>query len=432
MMKAYKKGLGAALTVAVTMTAAGCKDILDVRNPAVVEATTIDPVTDAPVLSFSAFQNFATFYGAAIVHSGWFSHEIWVGDTFPTRNQYGFRLIDDRNTTHNNELWFPLGRAASSADDVLSLAGAAPGADQSVHIARAAMSSGFSVQMMAELFCRGTVASMGEPGPVLETADMLNRAVERFQRAITVGLAASTATGAGHTAATRAEALVYVNASRVGLGRAHLQAGRNAEAIAAVNAVPAAFNFDVRYVDDPGSRGRLGNGVFFNSAGGSRENVVVPPVYRAMNDPRIEFADAGRDAQDGTLRLWTQRKYPNWGAPIRLASGLEARYIVAEAELKQGNPASALALIAERRAVGNQGAFAGTGDEILRELMSQRSRDFWIEGKRMGDIRRNPGMVPNVPAAGDPYYKPEIETQIYGETCMPVPAFEVERNPFFR
>jgi starch-binding outer membrane protein, SusD/RagB family len=420
------------LTATVVLGAAGCDSLLEVRNPNVVEASAIDPVADAPVLSQSAFQNFAVFYGSAIVHSAWFTHEAWVGDTFPTRNEFGRRLIDDRNPTHNGEMWFPLGRAASTSEDVLLLAGDAPGADASVHIARAAMTAGFSLVMMAELFCEGTVSASATPGPRLDTPAMLNRAVERFNRAIAVGTAASTATGPGHTNATRAAALQMASASRVGAARAHLQAGRNAEAIAAASAVPAGFvRFDVTYVDDAGNRGRLGNPVFFNSAGGSRENLVVPPVYRAMNDPRITFADAGRNAQDGTLRLWTQTKYPTWASPIRLASALEARYIIAEARLKQGSPADALTLIAERRTAGNQGAFVGTGDAILAELMAQRSRDFWLEGKRMGDWRRNPGAVPNVLGPTDPYYKDAIG-DISDQTCMPVPAFEVERNPSFQ
>jgi starch-binding outer membrane protein, SusD/RagB family len=439
-MKSHTLGFRLALAAAVVAAAAGCDDFLEVRNPAVVEATAIDPVADAPVLAASAFQNFATYYGSAVVYSGWFTSEIWVGDTFPTRNEYGRRLIDDRNATHNGDIWFPLSRSVSSAENVLDLAGGAAGAEQSVHIARAAMTSGFSILLMAEHFCRGTIASGGQPGPELSTEQMLNLAVERLTRAIAVGTAASTATGPGTTAATRAAAGNIANAARVGLGRAHLQAGRHAEAIAAVNAVPAAFRFDVPFVDDAGNRGRLGNGVFFFSGGGAREAIVVPPVYRQMGvnldlaaadrvgDPRIPFNDAGRDAQDATLRLWNQQKYPNYASPIRLASGLEARYIVAEAQLKTGNPAAALTLIGERRTAGQQDAFAGTGDAaILAELMAQRSRDFWLEGKRMGDFRRNPGSVPNVLGPNDAYYKPAVGT-MGDQTCFPIPAFEFENR----
>ncbi|CAN5728335.1 hypothetical protein BH23GEM3_BH23GEM3_01730 [soil metagenome] len=438
-MKLYTKGFRLALTAAVVATAAGCDDFLEVRNPNVVEATAIDPVADAPVLAASAFQNFATYYGSAIVYSGWFTHEIWVGDTFPTRNEYGRRLIDDRNVTHNGEIWFPLSRAVSSAESVLDLAGGAPGADQSVHIARAAMTSGFSILLMAEHFCRGTVAQGEVAGPELNTQQMLDLAIERLNRAITVGTAAATATGPGTTGTTRADAGNIANAARVGVARAHLQAGRNAEAIAAVANVPANFRFDVPFVDDAGNRGRLGNGIFFFSGGGAREAIVVPPVYRAMGvnldlapaaqegDPRITYADAGRDAQDATLRLWNQQKYPSYASPIRLASGLEARYIVAEAELKQGSPVAALTLINERRAAGEQGVFAGAGDAVLAELMAQRSRDFWLEGKRLGDFRRNPGAVPNVLGPSDEYYKPAVGT-MGDQTCFPIPAFEFDNR----
>jgi starch-binding outer membrane protein, SusD/RagB family len=432
-MRSYiNKSVGTALAAAVVLTAAGCDDFLEVRNPNVVVAELIDPVTDAPVLSRSAFQNFATYYGSHIVYAAWFTHEAWVGDTFPTRNEYGRRLMDDRNTTHNGEIWFPLSRAVRSAEDVLRLAGGAAGADQSVDIARASMTSGFSMVLMAEGFCRGTVWQADGPGPVMNTVQMLDMAVERFNRAITTGAAAATATGAGHTAASRAEADSIVRASRVGLARAHLQAGRNADAIAAATPVAtgaAAWAFRVAYVDDQGNRGRLGNTVFFYGAGGSREALVVPPIYRALNDPRVPFADAGRNAQDGVLRLWTQRKYPAWNSPIRLASALEARYIIAEARLKTGTTADAVALINERRAVGGEGAFTGTTTEsLLAELMRQRSIDFWLEGKRMGDFRRNPGAVPWILGPGDAYYKPQLGA-MGNDTCWPIPAQEYERNP---
>ena len=42
------------------------------------------------------------------------------------------------------------------------------------------------------------------------------------------------------------------------------------------------------------------------------------------------------------LAYYYQRKYAGFGQAVRLASGLEARYLLAEAELKLGDPARAV------------------------------------------------------------------------------------------
>ena len=77
---------------------------------------------------------------------------------------------------------------------------------------------------------------------------------------------------------------------------------------------------------------RLSNGVFIPSSGTTQ---IVAGLYRALADPRVTFVDAGINAQDAPEpRLFRQTKYPNFTAPIRIASGLEARYIAAEAQLK--------------------------------------------------------------------------------------------------
>jgi hypothetical protein len=65
---------------------------------------------------------------------------------------------------------------------------------------------------------------------------------------------------------------------------------------------------------------------------------------------------------------------------------------------------------------------------LMAELMAQRSRDFWLEGHRMGDWRRNPNSVPNILQPGDNYYKPEVGT-VSNQTCMPLPFAERNANP---
>lgn len=409
-------GFGAlAVLVASLPFVVGCDSLFQARYPTVIEASTLDPVADGTMFSRSAFQTLAQAYGLLIVYTGWFTNEAWVGDTFPTRNEFGRRFVDNRNGTLNGEVWFPLLRAISQAEQVLEVLAGAPG--QELNMARAAFTSGFGLVLQAEAFCEGTMRGpKNEPGPLMSTTQLLQTALNRFDQAIQLGSQVS-----GSTEATN-----IVTAARIGKGRALLQLGRRTEAAQAVSGVATSFVFNVPYVDDAGNRGRLGNGVYFFSFGGSRESLVVPPHYRAMNDPRIPFTDAGKNAQDGVLRFWTQRKYPSWAAPIRLASGLEARYIEIEAGQ---NPAAMLAFINERRAAGNQPPINTTNlQELMAELMAQRSRDFWLEAKRMGDWRRNPTMVPDILQPGPNYYKPELGA-VSNQTCLPIPFNECNANP---
>ncbi len=407
-------GLGAILALAVLLPAfTACDSIFEVRYPGTIEAGTLDPVADGTMFSRSAFQTFAQSYGRLAVYTAWFSNEAWVGDTYPTRNEFGRRFVDYRNGTLNSEVWVTLTRGVSQAEQVLEILGGEPG--QELNLARAALASGFGLVAQAEAFCEGTMRGPGNtPGSLMTTTQLLETGINRLDQAIQLG-----------GQATGAEATAIVTAARIGKGRALLQLGRGAEAASAVSGVATDFVFHLPAVDDPGNRGRLGNQLWFFSFGGARESLVVPPHYREMDDPRITFIDAGKTAQDGVLRFWSQRKYDNWAAPTPLARGLEARYIEIEAGQ---NAANMLAFINERRAVGGQDPITTTNlQELMAELMAQRSRDFWLEGRRLADWRRNPGMVPHIIPPGDNYYKPELGG-VENQTCFPLPFAECNAN----
>jgi len=416
-MRRWVRGRAGLLAVlAIIPSVAACNySFFEVENPDVIDAATVDPVGDGEIFSRSALQTLAAAYGSGyIIYSAWFSNEAWVGDTFPTRNEFGRRLIDDRNGTHNGSVWSPITQAIAQAEAVLEILGGETGQD--LNLARAALTSGYGLVFLGEGFCEGTMRGPGgEPGPLMTPTQLLETAVDRFEQTITFAGAAS-----------GTEATALLNAARVGRGRALLQLGRDSEAATAVASVADDFVYSTQYVDDAGNRGRLGNGVYSYSPGGTRESLVVSPDYQAMNDPRVPWFDSGRNAQDGVLRFYGQLKYDNWAAPIRLASGLEARYIEVEAS---GNVTTMQDFINERRAVGNQTTFTSTDPAaLLAELMAQRSRDFWLEGHRLGDWRRNPGSVPNILPPGDNYYKPEVGT-VSNQTCMPLPFDERNANP---
>lgn len=396
-----------ALVAMALATTAACD--LGVSNPSVIDAGRFDPGADAAALSLSAQTSFWDAYANAVTWGAYLSGELWVGAVRQETNDFGRRVIGAGNLDLNPALWAPLSLAIASNERVVRLLDGA----RDVDYARAAMNGAFALELMAEHFCLGVMLV----GPPMTPAQTLDSAIVRFEKAV---LAASAVTGP--------EAARIADAARVGLARAWLQKGEYAKAAEIAANVPSAFVHNAIYVDDLTWRGRVANGVYQSTASNTQ---VVAAAYRALGDPRVPSIDLGRKAQDGTLELVIQTKYTGYASPIRIASGLEASYIVAESRLRLGDPSRALTLIAQRRAAGAQTPFASTAaPAILAELMDQRARDFWLEAKHLGDYTRNPAATPWVPPAGSPFYKP-AQGNFAPLACLPVPNDEVRANPHF-
>lgn len=389
-----------------------CSDFLTVKNPNVIDASTIDPVQDAPTLANSGQQNYQSALGWMIMYGSWFTGEAIVAETFPTRNEYGRREVLAANGSHNGDVWTPLSQAAASNHFILGLT--LPTPDTNINIVRAHTWLGYSFLLMAEQFCQGAVYG----GPALTTAAMLDSARANFTAAITKGTANAT-TGA----------VALANVARVGRARANLQAGNATAAITDAGTVPAGFNFTFAHIDDAANRTRMSNRMWQFTF--DRGSISVAPAFR-VSDPRIAFgapATHTLSAQDATAGpFWIQRKYPAYTSPLRVASKLEADYIAAEA----GGTTTRQAQIAARRSANSLPAYSGATDaaSILTEFMLQKHLDFWLEGQRFGDWRRNPTSVADVPVPGSTYFKPGF-SPVGNQTCYVLPTAETDNNRNF-
>ena len=93
--------------------------------------------------------------------------------------------------------------------------------------------------------------------------------------------------------------------------------------------------------------------------------------------------------------------------------------------------------MAERIRLGAKEAWPSTraalkalGFSILIEFMRQKNLDFWLEGQRFGDWRRNPTAVLDVPVPGSVYFKPGFSA-VGNQTCYVLPLAETDNNPNF-
>jgi len=395
----------------VALALLGCD--MDVDHPTIIDADSFDPAGDATTVSMSAQTRFWSGYASLVLWSAYFSGELWTGAARVETNDVGRRNVTS-SSLDVAPIWGAVQTGIADNELAIRVLAAAPEAPTDINLARASMNAGFAIQLMAETFCEGVILG----GPPLSESQMFDTAAHRFTRAITI----ATAIGAGN-----AEAVKILNAANTGIARVHLQRKDYTAAATAAAVVPAAFVYNAVRIDDTSNRG-LGNTLY--STGTLGTTVVVPAPYRALDDARVPFTSAGTKAQDGLLDLFRQNKYSGYGSPIRIASGLEASYIAAEASLVgSSNQAAALALIAARRDAGGQPAFAGgSNDLVLAELMDQRSRDFWLEARHLGDWRRNPTATPYVEPAGAQHYK----TGVFGTaTCVPIPDSERNANPNF-
>jgi hypothetical protein len=280
------------------------------------------------------------------------------------------------------------------------------------------MNLGFALELMAETMCAGVI----QGGPQLSDTQLLDSAITRFTNAVAV------ATAAGSAGAS------ILNASNVGLARAYLQKGDYAHAGQTAALVPASFSVNVVTSANVSTQSTLGNQIYGSTVGGQ---LVAPQRYRIV-DTRLPVDSSRPGSTLNGVKFVAQAKYNGYGDPIRLASGLEAQYIAAEAALhSSGNTASALTLINGRRTAGGQGVYAGATDSlsVMTELLNQRARDFWLEGKKLGDLRRNPsialGSVLTDPTS-DPFYVPNKTPPAFGSAfCAPIPPQETNANPNF-
>ncbi len=159
------------------------------------------------------------------------------------------------------------------------------------------------------------------------------------------------------------------------------------------------------------------------------------PAFQGRNDVRAPQPASPRPSQNShAISPLKPSSYSGWtGIPpaqtieitthIRFASGVEARYIVIEAD---GPNAAMLSFVNARRAVAGKPPLNLTGSDLLAEFRMERGLDFYLTGQRLGDVRRY------LQAGTDlfPTGTIPVGSGTYGAMhCFIVPQSEKSRNP---
>jgi len=121
-------------------------------------------------------------------------------------------------------------------------------------------------------------------------------------------------------------------------------------------------------------------------------------------------------------------KYPLASSVIPVARYAEAQLIIAEAKVAANDLAAAAAAINAARATHpGLPTFSATGltaADVKNQIIEERRRELYLEGHRLGDIRRY--NVPLSPTPGTAY----PFGGVYGtQSCFPLPDVEKINNP---
>lgn len=415
--------LGGLLPVIVVLllgscTLAGCDSLLDVKpNTDTVPAEEINNPTSLDARITGTVANFWFAYDMAAVYGGLFTDEL-IDAT-------GFDEIDERRVQPSNGsvgaadenpegldgLWTPMQRSAFTSNQLQqailegNFPDQIPEPQSSVQLARTSLYAGYSRLMLADLFCS---LAFGGTGPELTPEETYQIAIEDFTQAIE---------------ATNAPDDLR-NAARVGRARAYLQIGMDQEALADAREVPIGFTFAPSVYS---TNSQQEQNDIWNMLTDSQRFSIAPEFRNVTvdgaDDPRVNAFQAEDDqfAVDGSTPLYQARKYQSPTSPIRLASGLQAQYIIAEV---QGGQEAIDIINQVREQQGIEATYDPSNpsqDELLRKILEERSRTLFLEGQRMGDLRRylnryDINLFPTGPDFGD-------------RTCFPLPDAERDNNP---
>ena len=177
----------AVLTATVLVAATtGCDlqdQLLEVENPNVIDAREIDPARDADLLAGSTLQDFAAGYPWQIFYTSYFTGEMLGADIGGSINRAARRDFQGEEGGLTT-IFGRMNISRTSAESLLEVLAGAAGQEQNAAIA--SMVAGYSFLMLAETFCRATVAE----GPAIDPPALLDSAVVHLTNAISVGRSA--------------------------------------------------------------------------------------------------------------------------------------------------------------------------------------------------------------------------------------------------
>jgi starch-binding outer membrane protein, SusD/RagB family len=416
--------VSAAWAGVLSLALVACNDVtsLEQESPSRIKASDLEKPENAELLVTGAVGDFECALASYIVSGALvgdemananLSNRLWDYDRrtiLPTNTVYSTTRCDNGDPT----VYTVISTARYDADNVLRLLDG--WTDEQVPgriglIATAAAYAGYSLVLLGEGMCSAAL----DVGPELTPAQILTEADARFTRAI--------------DAATQAGDTVTVNLALLGRARARLGLGNKAGAGADAALIPPGFRVDGTY---SGVKTQRENRVFTTFYRDLIATVDVPfqdANFAGTPDPRAEVIDLQTPGADGVTEVFASTKYPSIDSPIPVARWEEAQLILAEADVAAGDVGGAVNIINTLHTNAGLPSYGGgTPEEVMTQIIEERSHELFLEGQRMGDIIRYG--LPLYPAPGTPFSIGAGTSGEYGtQVCFPLPAAERNNNP---
>jgi starch-binding outer membrane protein, SusD/RagB family len=422
-MRNDSRRLAPALGLLALAGVAACTDVTTLKqeNPGQLSASTLYVPANATLLVNGAIADFECAFTRYVVGSGILIDELQNAISSSNNFDYDRRTLQTNQaygtatcgTNQQPPVYTTLSTARAAADTVLSrLDGIWTDAEvpnRTKLIGQAATYAGFSLTLLGEGMCSAAVNLSAEMTP----AQLFAEAKTRFDKAV--------------TAATTANDAATLNLAILGRARVLLDLGDKVNAGIDAAKIPATF---VANVTTDATNVRRQNFAFL--AVNQSFWATVDPSFRNVlldgnPDPRVAVTNANRNGTAGTA-IWTANKYSAFTSPMPLAKYAEAQLILAEARVAAGDLAgAATAINAARNTRAGMPAYSATGQtaaQVQAQIIEERRRELYLEGHRIGDIRRY--NITLSPATGSAY--PNGGT--YGsQNCFPLPDVERINNP---
>ncbi len=374
----------------------GCGGLLDVENPGVIAETALNDSLAIVPVRVGVAGDFAVAYaggnGDEVLFSGLLAQELVHSGSFPTFREFSNGVILYDNIDLNN-WWGRLQRARFVADDAarrIKTILTVP--QQSSNLAEVRIYAGFARILLSDNF--GAVPYDG--GPLVPQQQVYQDAEANFTEALTIAQTIGNTTLAQRATAGRA--------------RARLMLGNTAGALADASTIPngtatTGFRFDAIYSENSARENNL---VVVYTI--TRLETSVAPAFRNTGDPRVVVLNLNRLGPDGATPVFQQRKYTSRASPVAITKWQEMALIRAEVKLGTGDVTGALTDINAVRSAAGLAAYANTNpDSVRARLRTERAYEFFLEGKRLVDLRRY-NQIPAGRASFFPFPKNEIDT----------------------
>ena len=412
-----------AITSLAAVVMVACSDIthLEQSNPGQLGPGVFSPA-NATLIVNSSRGDFECAYNQYIVGTG-----LFVDELANAISQIQNFDLDRRTLTPNEPygtadctaqqqpgIYTPLSVARASNDTaVVHLQGWTDAQVSNRHalIGVASAYAGYSLVLMGESMCSAAI----NLGPEIQPPQIFAEAMLRFDTAVVE------ATAAGDQST--------LNLALQGRARTELNMGNSAAAATDAALIPPGFEVDI---DHDASASRRVNLVYVHTRQAAYSSVDPSIINRDTtdHDPRIAVTNSGVLGSDGFTTIWYANKDASSTSPQALAKYSEAQLIIAENDANTSNLGGAVTIINALRLAAHDTTTAAfnpmplTQAAVTAEIVEQRRREFFLEGHRLGDIRRLG--LPLSPAVGAPY----VSGGSYGaQSCFPLPNVERINNP---